>query len=140
MKVVVDTNVFVSALIRPGSIPAQILSHPAPFMLVTSEEILAELGRVFQYQRIQRRYNLSPEMIRNYILNIRLDSEVIQVARNVSVVAQDPDDDKFLACAEEASADFIVSGDPHLTVLESHKGIPILTPRQFFDLLASQKS
>jgi uncharacterized protein len=139
MKVVIDTNVFVSALIRPGSVPAQILSHPAPFMLVTSEKILAELARVLRYDRIQKRYNLNPEMIDEYIRNIRFDSEVIQVTRSASGVAEDPDDDKFLACAEEASADCIVSGDPHLIVLENHRGIPILTPQQFLDLLTSHR-
>jgi predicted nucleic acid-binding protein len=44
-------------------------------------------------------------------------------------------DNKFLACALEAKADYIVSGDPHLTELETFKGIPIVIPRAFFELL-----
>lgn len=62
MRVVVDTNVFVSALISPRGTPAQILAHEFPFELITSEEILGELNRVLHYDRIQKRYNLNEEL------------------------------------------------------------------------------
>jgi len=49
------------------------------------------------------------------------------------VVANDPDDDKFLACAIAANASIIISGDPHLLSLGSYRSIPIMTPAQFLD-------
>lgn len=135
MRIVVDTNLFVSALIQPKGIPAQILTHDAPFQLVTSEEILAEIERVLGYARIRRKYNLSDQTVHEYLARIRDDSEIIEVSKNAAGASPDPDDDKFLACAVDAGADYIVSGDPHLTSLGGYMGIPVLTPRQFLDRL-----
>ena len=135
MNVVVDTNVLVSALIKPSGIPAQLLTHVVPFTLVTSEEILAELHRVLHYPRLQRRYGLSEELINTYLNLLRAESQVVQVTHDAQGVSQDPDDDKFLACAATAHVDYLVSGDPHLTRLKRYQGIPILTPRLFLAVL-----
>lgn len=51
----------------------------------------------------------------------------------VSVVADDPDDDKFISCAVAAGASHIISGDPHLLALGTYQNIRILTPSQFLD-------
>lgn len=139
MKVVLDTNILVSALISPKGVPAQLLQHEQAFQLVSSEEILAELERVLHYDRIQRRYGLDEELIQGYLATIRATSEVVTVTNPVQGVSTDPDDDKFLACAVVGQADHIVSGDPHLTDLESYQGISILKPRQFLDLLNRQE-
>lgn len=135
MKVVIDTNVFVSGLIKPGGVSDQVLRHHTPYTLFTSEEILAELARVLHYDRLRRRYRLNEEVITGYVQTIRADSEVIETSGHAQRVQPDPDDDKFLVCAVEAQVDYIISGDPHLTNLGSYQNIPILTPRQFLDLL-----
>lgn len=135
MRFVVDTNVFVSALISPRGTPAQILAHEFPFELITSEEILGELNRVLHYDRIQKRYNLNEEIISGYLSTIRKDSQVVEITSQVTVIEKDPSDNKFLACALEAKADYIVSGDPHLTELETFEGIPVVIPRAFLELL-----
>lgn len=49
------------------------------------------------------------------------------------MIANDPDDDKFLACAVAAKASAIISGDPHLLALGSYRGIRIMTPVQFLE-------
>lgn len=135
MRVVVDTNIFVSALISPRGTPAQLLAHEFPFELVTSEEILAELNRVLHYDRIQKRYKLNEEMISGYLSTIREDSQVVEVTGQVTIIEKDLSDNKFLACAVEAKADYIVSGDPHLTELETFEGIPVIIPKAFLELL-----
>ncbi len=135
MKIVVDTNVLVSALIKPSGAPAQLLSYDGSFDLVTTEEILAELERVLHYTRIQKRYHLNDGLIAAYVNQVRDASEVIEVESNIKVVEKDPDDDKFVACARAGQADCIISGDPHLTNLKSYHGIPILTPRQFLEII-----
>jgi uncharacterized protein len=140
MKIVPDTNVLVSALIRPRGIPAQILTHRADFDLLTSREILAELERVLHYDRIQKKYELSEETITEYVVSIWDDSTIVEVTKPVTNVSPDPDDDKFLACAEAAGADYVVSGDPHLIDLRSYREIPILTPRQFLTKLQHEQS
>ncbi len=136
MRIVADTNVLVSAFIQPKGIPAQIMAHQAAFALVATDEMLSELQRVLHYPRIQKKYHLSNPRIAEYVESLRHDCILIEITTPVTGVSEDPDDDKFLACAEEAGADCIVSGDPHLVSLGSYRGIPILTPRQFLDTLS----
>jgi putative PIN family toxin of toxin-antitoxin system len=109
MKIVVDTNVWVSALINPNGTPSKIVNHPIPFDLVTSAAILAELERVLHYDRIKKRYQLTDAAISAYLLTVRLDSEVVDVTQQVNAVERYPDDNKVLACAVQANADYIDS-------------------------------
>ena len=102
MKVVIDTNVWVSALINPNGTPARIINHPAAFDLLTSTAILTELERVLHYDRIQKRYQLTDEMISAYLLTVRLDSELVEVTQQVNAVERDPDDNSVLACAVQS--------------------------------------
>lgn len=60
-------------------------------------------------------------------------STFVPAVEPVAVVAADPDDDKFIACALAAGASHIISGDPHLLAVASYQGILILTPAQFLD-------
>lgn len=138
MKIVVDTNVIVSALLSKTGTPAQIFSHEASFQLFTSEEILAEVERVLHYDHIVTRYQLSDDLINDYLEHLHAASHVLAVDQVAAVIEADPDDDKFLACAVAAEADYIVSGDRHLKTLKSYHNIPILTPRQFLDLLTQE--
>jgi len=66
-----------------------------------------------------------------------LRTEAVQTkgALHVKVIADDPDDDKFLACATEGGADYVVSGDHHLLNLNSYQGICIVTPAAFLHVL-----
>ena len=86
MKVVIDTNVWVSALINPNGTPARIINHPAACDLLTSTAILTELERVLHNDRIQKRYQLTDEMFSAYLLTVRLDSELIEVTQQVNAV------------------------------------------------------
>ena len=100
------------------------------------KEMLSELERVLHYPRIRNKFTLSDQAIEEYVASLRHDCVIIETTRPVTGISEDPDDDKFLACAMEAHADIIVSGDPHLVNLGSFQGIPILTPRQFLDRLS----
>jgi predicted nucleic acid-binding protein len=57
----------------------------------------------------------------------------------VTVVEDDPSDDKILACAKEGQVDYIVASDEHLTRLRSFEGIPIVPPRRFLEILAEER-
>jgi putative PIN family toxin of toxin-antitoxin system len=138
MKVVLDTNVLVSALIVKAGKPAQTLRRVESFELLITEEILAETERVLNYSRIRKRYLLSDQDVSTYIDRLTEVGTVLQVNAKVEVIEDDPDDDKFLALAKEAQADYIVSGDVHLTALSEYKGTSILTPNQFLELLQSK--
>lgn len=135
MKVVLDTNVLVSALIVKVGKPAQIMGHIGAFTLLTTDEILAETEEVLRRKHIRQRYPLSDRDVSGYIKSLRAVATVIEVDLQVNVIVKDPEDNKFLALAQAGGADYIVSGDPDLTTLGTYAGIPILTPAQFLEVL-----
>ena len=139
MRVVLDTNVLLSALIVKVGKPAQIMSRIGSYEFVTSEEVLAETYKALHGRHIQKRYPVTTEEIESYIERLRKASTLIQPNIKVAVVKKDPDDNKFLALAKEVKADYIVSGDSHLTELGEFDGIPILMPAQYLDLLKSRE-
>jgi uncharacterized protein len=129
IRVVADTNIFISALMfggLPGSFLDLAFSHA--FRLVTSPILLDELD-----EKLRNKFDLSAadaELVR-----IKLESsvEIVSSLETLSVVKDDPDDDRILECAIAGHANYIVSGDRHLLKLTSYAGIPILTVRQFMD-------
>ena len=139
VRAVLDTNVYVGGTILSRGVPYQLLEawRQNEFILVTSEAILAEIERVLRYPRIRRRYSVTAQDIARLMDSLRADALVVPGEVEVSRTSDDPDDDKFLACALEAQAECIVTGDPHLLSLGSYHGIAILTPREFLERLQS---
>jgi predicted nucleic acid-binding protein len=78
---------------------------------------------------------MSDAEIRRERESIEFFAEFVVPDVDLQVVERDPDDDKFLEVALAGDADYIVSGDTHLTDLESFRELPILTPREFLDVL-----
>ena len=138
-RAVLDTNVYVSGTILSRGVPYQVLEawRQNEFILVTSEAILAEIERVLRYPRIRRRYSVTAQDVARLMDSLRADALVVPGEVEVSRTPDDPDDDKFLACALEAQAECIVTGDPHLLGLGPYHGIAILTPREFLGRLQS---
>jgi len=130
MRIVLDTNVFVSGIFFSGP-PSQILKawQKQRLQIALSEEIL------FEYQRVSNELSLkypqidiTPiiELITIHVLLI--DTEGVDIS-----ICQDPDDDKFIECAVAGKCDIIVSGDRHLLRLVRHEGVRILKPREFVE-------
>src|SRR6266498_305116 len=94
MKVVLDANIFVSALIVKGGTQDKVVHHREPYVIVVSEEILQEIERVLHYDRIQKRYNVSNQVIQRYLHQLRKDC-LVRTPPAVKVVDDDPDDDKY---------------------------------------------
>ena len=128
-RVVLDTNVVVSALLFRGELSRlHALWKRKAFTIVASREIVEEYLRVLAYPK----FNLTEKEIRDIIREELLPYiEPVMVAEELKGVCIDPDDDKFLACAEAAKADVIVSGDEHLLSLRKFKGCPIITAEKF---------
>ncbi len=102
VRVVLDTNVVVSAYLVPTGKPARILSL-ARFLLALMEVIILVPGAI-----------------------------------EVDEVKADPEDNKILACALEGKADFVVSGDHHLTDVGFFRGVSIVNPDTFLAFIAGQ--
>lgn len=133
MRVVLDTNQHISAIIRPDGHPAQIVQlwRIGLIELAISPAILEEFEAVVHRPRIQQRYNLSDADINEYSEVLRTTAVLVPGIMIVDAVPDDPDDNIIIACAIEAEADFIVSGDQHLLLLGSYHGIPIVKAADF---------
>src|SRR5215208_138712 len=123
-----DTNVFVSGVFFSGP-PYQILKawQSGDFELVVSQEILDEYQRVGEILAEER-----PSIDLNPILTFVIEhAKVYEPAKLKEPVCEDPDDDKFLACALASGSRVIISGDKHLLKVTGFQEIEILKPRQF---------
>lgn len=102
-------------------------------ILVTSQEILAELYRVLHYPRILRQFTPSKEDIDEFIGLIIERALLTKGHYSLHKIEDDPSDDMFLACALEAKADYIVSRDPHLRNLKQFHGTKIIDVKSFLE-------
>ena len=140
MRVVLDANVLVSATLSPRGTPAQILNtwRAEQFNLVISEAILAELDQVFRYPKIAKRLRWSEEQLQAFLDNLAAIAILTPGALTLTVITDDPPDNRYLECAVEGAADYLVSGDRLLLNLKTYQGVPILTPRAFLDIVQRQ--
>lgn len=125
-RVVVDTNVLVSALLHRGP-TAQLLEawQRGRITLVVSREVVQEYLRVLAYPKFQ----LTTEEVRFLIeRHVIPYAHTVAVREVASVIAEDPSDDVFLACAVAGRARYLVSGDHHLVALKTYRGVTIVTP------------
>lgn len=132
MKIVLDTNVFVSAILTNDGNAYLVLQHVQRrrITLALSKAIVDELGRVLHKPQLRKRHRWTDAQISHYLANLVDISEIVAVSETLELLKTDPTDSFILDCAVRSRADFIVSGDPHLRDLHSYRGIPILTPAQ----------
>jgi putative PIN family toxin of toxin-antitoxin system len=135
VKIVIDTNVFVSALITPHSNSAKIfrLLEGSNLEALVSKEILSEISRVLCYPKIKKRHGLNSAQIKALITDYSKIAALVKTRQEFNVIEEDPTDNKFLECAFFGKADFIISGDEHLLKLKRFRKIPIISPREFLD-------
>ena len=136
LRVVIDTNVLVSSVISKKGAPAVLIQAWSDrlFDLVTSEAIIAEIGRVLSEPRLKQVFNISDDRIARLVELLRKGSILVPGSAAVAgAVPADPSDEMFLAAALDGNADVIISGDKDLLKIETFRGIAIITPRQFLD-------
>jgi len=128
-RIVLDTNVLVSALLFTGEVSKIVdLWQKKKIVPLISRETFDELRVVLKY----RKFSLTPGEIQSIIENEILPYfEVVEIGENVKGVCRDPADEKFIACAISGSADFIVSGDKDLTDLKRYKDVRIIGVSEF---------
>jgi uncharacterized protein len=133
MHVVLDANVLVSALISPQGAPGEILAawEKDRFDLVVSPATLDELGRVLHYPRIQQKYNLPADKLEQFLHLVVGQAIVVNPMKELAVIEADPSDNRYLECAKEGDAAYIVTGDKHLLDLGEFEGTIILPPAGF---------
>ena len=134
MKVVLDTNVFVSGVFFSGP-PHQILQawRGGKVQLVISPEIFDEYSRVGEELGEQ----FPAVDLRPVLELVTINAEMVSPADSAEPICDDPDDDKFFLCAISAPCKVIVSGDKHLLVKSGYGGVQVLKPRDFAEKILS---
>jgi putative PIN family toxin of toxin-antitoxin system len=136
MRVVVDTNILVRAVIRPhGTVgPVLLRLRQGDYTLLYARSLLEELIDVLNRPRIREKYRLTDWDIQTIIGLILLRGESVTPTERI-VACRDPKDDKVLEVAVTGKADVIVSGDQDLLTLDPYAGIPIVPPNAFLRML-----
>ena len=126
MKIVLDTNVLIAALIARG-FSHQLLAHCAlRHTLFTSDFILEETQ-----EKLIEKFGYSPELAAEAVSVLRSRMTLVSASKLVNPVCRDPDDDNILAAAISGKCDCIITGDRDLLVLKQYEGVNIFSPRDF---------
>lgn len=131
MKVVLDTNVLISAIMFGGkSRDVLEMGISGKIKIVISQDILKELAEVL----VSKKFRAPVSFIQQTIHELSEITELVIVTEKINVIKDDPDDNRILECAVCAKADYIVSGDSDLLTLKHFKKVKILSPSDFLRL------
>lgn len=134
LRVVFDTNIFISAIIFGGN-PRQCLelAREGEIQLYTSKAILLELTK-----KLIKKFAWNEEETGEMIKGLGVFSKIVIPKSQVSVIKDDPADNKILECAIEGEVDYIVSGDKkHILPLKRFKNIPTVTAKELLKIIFS---
>jgi len=133
LRAVIDTNLFISGIFGKESLSVKLqdLWIEQEFELATSMEIIKEVSRVLQYPRIKQRFHPKEKTIKRFFNLIFRKAIITKDLYKAYKIVDDPTDNKFLACALEAEADYIISRDPHIRNLKHFHGIKIIDVKGF---------
>lgn len=137
MRIVIDTNIWVSGLLWRGlSWQLLRLAETGRVEICMTEAMLQELYEVLRYPRLQSRLQsvgVTPDELIDYVSQCATFFEPSPISpSDAPLVATDPDDDIFIHCALVAGASYLVSGDHHLLEMQHYAGIQIVTVHDFF--------
>jgi len=140
LKVVLDTHVFVSALINPHGKSARIFDHILKngVRLFSSPAMVEERERVIRHPKLAKRHGLKGEQLGEFIADLPVITSLIEEKKTLEVMKAHGWHDKYLSCAASGRADFIVSADSSLLQLGEYEGTQITTPDQLTELFENE--
>ncbi len=132
LRIVLDTNVMISAIIRNGK-PRKLfkLGINGKYRILMSREILDEFSEVLQ----RPKFKTTVDEVTNIVSALVKSSENVTIKSNLKVIAGDPDDDIMINTAYDGKVDYIVSGDPDIKSLRNFKGIKIVSVDEVLKIL-----
>ena len=135
LKIVLDTNVWISALLWGGK-PAAIIkaAEENKVSILISEEIVGEISQVLTYPKIEKIYRSSLRR-QDLIEQVLKIVTFVKASNKLEVIQAHPADNKFLECAIAAKADYVISGDKHLLQIAAYKKLKILSVNDFLQLI-----
>ena len=134
-RVVLDTNVWISGVFFRRGIPARLLAawRDNNYQLIISHPILDELSAQLHQKTVK--FGAPSSLADEWLKYVDAYAEFVPIKHNAAGVCRDPKDDQFLETAVSGQATHLVTGDKDLLVLGLYQDIPIITPRDFADLL-----
>jgi putative PIN family toxin of toxin-antitoxin system len=136
IRIVIDTNIFVRYLIRPSAAIKELLEVrwlSDQVQVVTAPELVAELAEVLQLPKILA--YIQPQEAQVILETIRRKAELLPPLGTVPPYTRDPKDDKFVACAIIGNAQYLVSVDEDILVLQQVGSVQMVTPFTLLPLL-----
>ena len=132
MFAVIDSNVLIASILWRGNCYKIMLKAlKKEFSICLSDEILTEVE-----EKLRKKFKFPEDMIAIHMNMLRNFFIIVAPKQKLSVVKNDPKDDKFVEAAVEGKCDYIVSGDKkHLLKLKEYEGIKIISPKNFLDIL-----
>ena len=142
VRAVIDSNVHVSALLNPTSIPGEVIkaARDKQYQPVFSRFMMEELRSTLQYPKLKKCLKQSDTEIERYLTSFEMISEEIVDEPHGPAICRDPDDDVMLHVAMNAKAEFVVSGDKDLLILDQVQFVQMLTPADFLDVIGYAQS
>ena len=137
MKVVLDANVFVSALISTRGAPRQIIDlwREEAFELLLSSAIMEEIGRVLRYPQIVALHRLTERELATFLTLVSEEAVVVEPTQRLQISPDEPDN-RYIECAVSGGAAYLVTGDKmHLLPIGEYQGMPIVTPTVFLAVM-----
>ncbi len=139
-RIVIDTNILVSAILTSEGNPAKILKLVLEGILnlITSPAILEETRQVFNYPKLAKlmeKNNITRQEVYGFLDKMSRVALITPGQLEINAILEDPADNKIIVCALEGGADFIISGDHHLTDLKIFQGIKIVGPAAFLKIV-----
>ena len=142
-RIVIDTNILVSAILTPKGNPAKILELvlEGKLNLIISPAILEETQQVLRYPRLvklMKKNKITRKEIYDFLGKMSKIAVITPGQLEIDAIPDDPADNKILACSLEGEADYIISGDHHLKDLKIFQGIKIMNPATFLKIINTQ--
>ena len=132
MKIVLDTNIFISGIFWSGDSEKILYDWGnEKYELVMSTEIIREIIETLMDFKIQLPIN----MLLLWISILSMKSKIVEPIQKIDIVKDDADDNKFIEAAVEGKADYVVTQDNHLLKIKEFEGIKILTPKEFLEIV-----
>lgn len=129
-RVVFDTNIIVSALMFPKSLPRKVIDQVDSLgTILVSYDTMLELNEVLTRKKFERYF--SQEQRLNFVAKLFGKAEMVEILELVEI-CRDPKDDKFLELAVNGRANYLITGDQDLLVLNPFQETLIITVSQFF--------
>ena len=134
-KIVIDTNIYISAIFWDGN-PRKVveLGRSGHIWVFTSAEIEKEID-----EKLRIKFELAEDEAEHILLDFSTFTIPVKITQKIKVIADDPDDDKFIECAVSCGADYIVSGDKHLLGLKAYEGIRVINAANFLSSFKRRK-